>query len=572
MRMHSIRAKVTTLTIVAVLLSVTLIGVMCIGIAKRDAEQSSEQLMELLCEAKTDEINNYLGSIEEATKTVSRFSYDLLDEVALYKGGVLGATGSGKESSVERSEEQREELDKYLYNYLDQTKAVFRTIADSNPIILTYYFCVNPEISSDVKGYWYSRHQSTSFEMQTITNVWAYNVDDVSHVGWYYQPLEKGRPLWLGPYQNDNMGEDILSYVVPLYRYGTFLGVIGIDVSYDSLIDEIDDIQVLESGYAFLTDSKGKIVYHPHLEVGLLLSDVNSELESSKRLDQSVVPITYRFGDVEKKAVWGTLNNGLRLIVSAPVSEINAGWFQLSLLIVAAALAIMTAFVFVATSLARRITEPLEVLADASTQLAEGNYNVELGDGGNDEVGVLTRSFAHMRDELRAFIDDLNSRAYRDALTGVRNKGSFNLLAHRFDEIITYADAENAPSFAVVMFDCNELKYINDTYGHDKGDIYLRTACQLICSVYTHSPVFRLGGDEFGVILQQGDLLNYEELSRDFDARAQAINDAARHEWETINIACGMAEFDPLIDKDTESVMRRADKAMYRQKRTMKRD
>lgn len=568
--MHSIRAKVTTLTIVAVLLSVMLIGAMCIGIAKRDAEQSSEQLMELLCEAKSDEINNYLGSIEEAAKTVSRFSYELLDGVALHKGGVIGVTGSGKGASVERTDEQREGLDKYLYNYLDQTKAVFRTIADSNPNILTYYFRVNPEISTDVGGYWYSRHRSTSFEMQQVTDVRAYNVDDISHVGWYYQPLEKGRPLWLDPYHNDNMDEDIVSYVVPLYRYGTFLGIIGIDVSYASLIDEIDDIQVLESGYAFLTDSKGKIVYHPDLEVGLLLSDVNSELESSKRLDQSVVPITYKFGNTEKKAVWGTLTNGLRLIVSAPVSEINAGWFQLTLLIVAAALAIMAAFAFVATAFARRITGPLEMLADASTQLAEGNYNVELADGGNDEVGVLTRSFAHMRDELRSFIDDLNSRAYRDALTGVRNKGSFNLIAHRFDEIITYADTENVPSFAVVMFDCNDLKLINDTYGHDKGDVYLRTACQLICDVFAHSPVFRLGGDEFGVILQQSDLLNYEELSRIFDARARVINDAAQSDWEKINVARGMAEYDPLVDKNTESVMRRADMAMYENKRSMK--
>jgi diguanylate cyclase (GGDEF)-like protein len=209
-------------------------------------------------------------------------------------------------------------------------------------------------------------------------------------------------------------------------------------------------------------------------------------------------------------------------------------------------------------------------LANASEQLAEGNYNVELTYNGDDEVGTLTRSFAYMKDELREFIEDLNSRAYRDALTGVRNKGSFNLLAHKLDEIITYADTGHVPDFAIVMFDCNGLKHVNDTYGHEKGDVYLCKACDLICQVFSHSPVYRLGGDEFCVLLQQHDLRDYEALASTFDERVKATNEAAQNEWETIDIARGVAVYDPSVDNDIESVMRRADLAMYDDKHRMR--
>ena len=64
------------------------------------------------------------------------------------------------------------------------------------------------------------------------------------------------------------------------------------------------------------------------------------------------------------------------------------------------------------------------------------------------------------------------------------------------------------------VFDCDNLKQINDQNGHDKGDIYIRAASQLICRVFAHSPVFRIGGDEFAVVLQNEDFINREDLIR----------------------------------------------------------
>ena len=59
----------------------------------------------------------------------------------------------------------------------------------------------------------------------------------------------------------------------------------------------------------------------------------------------------------------------------------------------------------------------------------------------------------------------------------------------------------------------NGLKKINDTLGHKAGDEYIRAACDMLCEYFKHSPVYRVGGDEFVVLLQ----------GRDYDSRAEIM-------------------------------------------------
>ena len=124
--------------------------------------------------------------------------------------------------------------------------------------------------------------------------------------------------------------------------------------------------------------------------------------------------------------------------------------------------------------------------------------------------------------------------------------------------------------FALVMLDCNNLKKINDQYGHEKGDLYLRAACDLICRVFTHSPVFRMGGDEFAVILQKDDYEARNDLLKRFDIYADQINEDAEQPWEEVHIAKGIAVYDPKKDISVESVLQRADTRMYADKKRSK--
>ncbi len=168
--------------------------------------------------------------------------------------------------------------------------------------------------------------------------------------------------------------------------------------------------------------------------------------------------------------------------------------------------------------------------------------------------------------EEEVLVSDLNKRVYVDALTSVRNKGGYNDYLQKMQERLDKAPFE----FAIGVFDCDDLKEINDHYGHDKGDLYLKTASSLICKVFQHSPVFRIGGDEFTVILENADYENREELIRLFVDRQKEISAAAENKWNEVHVALGIAVYEPKVDVSVNDTARRADKIMYENKRISK--
>ena len=214
-----------------------------------------------------------------------------------------------------------------------------------------------------------------------------------------------------------------------------------------------------------------------------------------------------------------------------------------------------------------RITKPLEQLTEAAERVEKGNYDVVLSYDEDDELGRLTRSFKKLSDNTKAYISDLNEQVFVDALTHVKNKGAFEKTVKELQEQI---DDGAKPEFAIGAFDCDNLKIINDKYGHDKGDVYLKAASDTISRVFKHSPVFRTGGDEFAVILKKEDYLNREALGTQFDIVSETTNASAAEPWEYVCVSKGFAVFDPATDSTVIQVLQRADKLMYEDKRVRK--
>ncbi|MBQ6504181.1 MAG: diguanylate cyclase [Flexilinea sp.] len=168
---------------------------------------------------------------------------------------------------------------------------------------------------------------------------------------------------------------------------------------------------------------------------------------------------------------------------------------------------------------------------------------------------------------LQAHMTEINTIAYQDALTHVNNKAAYDKKVEMLNSKIYGMKAE----FAIVMADLNHLKMINDQYGHDKGNEYLVGSCKLICDVFAHSPVYRVGGDEFVVILQKRDYRNRNDLmaivEREFSLASAKEN---AEPWERYSAAFGMAVYNPGEDLNAESVFKRADHAMYEAKMKMR--
>ena len=163
-------------------------------------------------------------------------------------------------------------------------------------------------------------------------------------------------------------------------------------------------------------------------------------------------------------------------------------------------------------------------------------------------------------------IDKLNDESFKDALTEVGNKAAF---IKKTDEM-KYRIEKEGENFAVVMVDLNKLKHVNDEYGHEAGDNYIKGCCRMVCDVFRYSPVFRIGGDEFVVLLKDYDYENRQvltdKLKEDFRASytREDVEPGLRY-----SAAVGMAERTE-DDLTFDSVFKRADKAMYENKTLFK--
>ena len=187
----------------------------------------------------------------------------------------------------------------------------------------------------------------------------------------------------------------------------------------------------------------------------------------------------------------------------------------------------------------------------------------------DNEIKSLSDAVVKMTEDIKEYIMDITSAeelvasmedlANHDALTGVRNTNAYYSAVEKLD----------GDRVGIVIIDLNGLKKLNDTYGHDKGDIAIKKISSLVCNIFVHSPVYRIGGDEFAVILQNQDFDHYAELEKKFFDELEKIhNDKNLKEWEKISAAIGVAFLQK--NEDIDTLFERADQMMYKRKKEMK--
>ena len=523
----------TVLAIVVVMAVAAVSGVIAI---KSIGESSAEQVLKLLCESGEKNLDHYFESVELSVEGVSAFAADDL---------------KGTD-------------DEQLQAHLERARSFFNKLTYKTYGVLTYYYRIDPTVSENAKGFWYVNVDGEGFKEHEVTDITQYDTADTNALVWFTVPKYTGKPVWLTPYITENLGARVISYNVPVFYESMFIGVIGIEIDYSTIAEQVDNITLYDNGYAFISDAEGNLIYHPRTDV--TKSKTPPTIPEGLAGKESLV--RYKYNGVEKQAVWLPLENGMRLYVSVPVKEINAKWMRWSVDIVIVFALLLLGFILLMLRFAGQITKPLRKLTAAAESVNAGNYDYTLEYDGPDEVGVLSRTFKNLTEHLKAYISDLNDLAYADTLTSLHNKGAFDICINDIQAKLTEED--HVPQFAVCIFDCNDLKKVNDQNGHDKGDIYLKEVADVICEVFEHSPIFRIGGDEFAAILLDTDFKNREELLRKFDETCAAKRNNADVRWEKVDVARGMAVFDPNEDSSVSDVVRRADRLMYENKWTVK--
>lgn len=180
---------------------------------------------------------------------------------------------------------------------------------------------------------------------------------------------------------------------------------------------------------------------------------------------------------------------------------------------------------------------------------------------------VFSRFYQNMR------MDVLNRQLFQmtetDAMTHVKNRTAF---VAKQEELQRSIRAGMNPEFAIVIFDVNNLKHINDNLGHEAGDEYIMNSCRLICRTFKKSAVYRIGGDEFVAVLQNEDFVNKEKLLEKMKKKMDELQKSDVSECEKVSVASGISIYDSQEDEDVSYVVNRADALMYENKAFMKKN
>lgn len=520
MKIQSMQFKVL-MTVISAMLAITVfIGGLSIYEVDKFVQHQTEDFINVTCEKDASQINDIFGDMEKSVHIMESY--------------VLGLINS--KADIEDAERQAD--------ILERSDEMFIDVANNTDGAVAYYFRFTPELSHNTFGLFYSKvKRQDGFSRFEPTDISLYDKSDTEHVGWYWQPLEAGKPVWMLPYYNKNNDITMISYVVPMYHDNEFIGVVGMDFDYTALTDKVHNIKIYENGFAHL-EFEGADIY-------------NSEHAEDEKLHEH---------PEEYLSVSKELRNGMTLVISASYNDIRQIRYDIALKILFVVLLLAVLFSLIAIFIVKKIVYPLKKLTDASVKLSSGDYDVEIVHSSTYEIRLLSTAFENMAMHLKEHEKLQHLLAYRDSLTGLRNTNSYWAWITDLDKEIETKEID----FGVIVLDINYLKETNDRYGHDVGNKLIVSAARIISCIFRRSPVFRIGGDEFLVILQNRDLEEYKELLKKFDE--ECLNELVTTDKENIpvSIAKGFARYDSQKDSSFIDVFNRADDAMYEDKREIK--
>ena len=232
-------------------------------------------------------------------------------------------------------------------------------------------------------------------------------------------------------------------------------------------------------------------------------------------------------------------------------------------------------FVFVLIGIRSKLRNLITILLIASIMITGQTANIIDGNINSGYMSIcvtavllyifIQNMFRHIMMETINIEKDISSH---DALTKVMSRNSYDNTIKEFNKRIH--EEPLTVNFAICECDLNNLKIINDTFGHDAGDKYIISCCKTICDIFKHSPVYRIGGDEFVAILQSDDLENLDKIKQIVKETTESEIKKPVSLFEKKSFAAGFAIFEYGKDTCFGDVMKRADIEMYQNKRMLK--
>ncbi|ORT99329.1 hypothetical protein D081_2058 [Anaerovibrio sp. JC8] len=293
-------------------------------------------------------------------------------------------------------------------NQIDSVMAqLYERFSATTKMCQSYYCVYNPDLVGNGVGFYYSRNAAGNMEKRDMESLNDFlSVKDMKRIDWYQIPVQEKKAVWLPPYYSINTRRYVISYVVPYYKDGELVTVIGMDFNFEPILNIVDRIHFSKNGYAYLKSPDGFIHYHAHdFIVGNvhgdehLINPENAELLHQENSGEAV--IKYTSNGRERVQTFATLRCGLQLVLCDDYDEIYMGRYELVTLDIVVIVICGIMIILIMVFYMRRVTNPIRKLTKAVERIKDGHYDVELPEKAPGELGVLTQGIGMAADALK---------------------------------------------------------------------------------------------------------------------------------------------------------------------------
>ncbi len=411
--MKSIHTKLVLIITFIIVVVTFALGFLAIWQTNQILDEDSDKVLFLTVDQSVRDLDGILSSVEQSVGIICNYADN---RAGVYRNFLT-------------DEEERRQFNADI-------SELGKSIAEKTAGAVSVYLRYDPEAFGPTEGFWYTINiNDGSWQDSEPTDMSRYPKDDAGHVGWYYIPVQHGGPVWMDPYFNQNLGIDMISYIIPCVYEGRNVGVIGMDIDLGLLRDFVADINLYQSGRAFLVSQKGDIIFHFDYPEGVRsgeLTDnlkpfVNSVLGSTTDEVRTVKGID----GIKRKILMRKLRNGMILGLNAPVKEIAVPQRTLTRELVLVSLLVLVLAIALCLLWVRTVTNPLKRMTGVARRYAEGDYSEDIHTDGTDEIAVLSRSLQTMAASLKNQVE----------IADQANKSKSTFLANMSHEIRTPINA-----------------------------------------------------------------------------------------------------------------------------------
>ena len=307
------------------------------------------------------------------------------------------------------------ESSSYMDSYLSHITPTIKEIADTTDGILGAYIFFNPDSVAGAHDIYFTKDKEGNLTRQQQISADSYNEND-SSMQWFYQPYKTGKSIWTDPflYEAGDLSANMVSHTSAIVIDGKFIATVGIDLMFYDIKNQIDQINLYDSGYAYIMDEETNFLVHPEYDTSKSIKDIGKN-NGAKNI-RNTQKGTFKLANNDQILNNGfhKLSNGWIMGVAAPNQEVMAGMNQTrNYLIIIALFATIIAIVAMYV-LGNKIAKPITLSAGITKDIAQGDLSSRVPakyQNREDEVGTLANSINSMAENLNNIINDISDMA-----------------------------------------------------------------------------------------------------------------------------------------------------------------